>query len=216
VALFGYAHVPWVSKRQKLIDEDALPDDLARYRLATRAAERFMDAGLTAIGIDHFARPGDDLAEALANGQLRRNFQGYTADTCQTLIGLGASSISRFPDGYVQNAPATAAYIQRINANEFPGSRGIQMTAEDQLRARAIEHLMCNFTLDLDDLSQEFGPRAYTLLPSLADMAQRYAPFATLVGHRINISTDGRPLTRMIASVLDQHVPEGVRYSRAS
>jgi len=113
VALFGYAHVPWVSKRQKLIDETALPDDLARYTLATRAAERFVETGLTAIGIDHFARPEDDLAKALATGRLRRNFQGYTADICQTLIGLGASSISSLPGGYVQNAPATAAYKQR-------------------------------------------------------------------------------------------------------
>ncbi len=216
VALFGYAHVPWVSKRQKLIPEEALPDDLARYTLATRAAERFVDAGLTAIGIDHFARPGDDLAEAQSNGHLRRNFQGYTADTCQTLIGLGASSISRFPEGYVQNAPATAAYIQRITAGEFPGARGYHMMGEDQLRARAIERLMCDFTLDLHDLGAEFGPAAYALAPALAEMANRFAPYATLDDTRLDIAQDGRPLTRIIASVLDQHVPEGVRYSRAS
>ena len=216
VALFGYAHVPWVSKRQKLIDEAALPDDLERYALATRAAERFVEAGLTAIGIDHFARPEDDLAQALSTGHLRRNFQGYTADTCQTLIGLGASSISRFPDGYVQNAPATAAYIQRINTGAFPGARGYHMTAEDQLRARAIERLMCAFTLDLDDLGSEFGPVAYGLAPSLGTMAARFAPYVTLDGTRLHIAPEGRPLTRIIASVLDQHVPEGVRYSRAS
>src|SRR6056297_717701 len=216
VALFGYAHVPWVSKRQKLIDEAALPDDLERYALATRAAERFVEAGLTAIGIDHFARPEDDLAQALTTGHLRRNFQGYTADTCQTLIGLGASSISRFPDGYVQNAPATAAYIQRINTGAFPGARGYHMTAEDQLRARAIERLMCAFTLDLDDLGSEFGPVAYGLAPSLGTMAARFAPYVTLDGTRLHIAPEGRPLTRIIASVLDQHVPEGVRYSRAS
>ncbi|MFA8386363.1 MAG: oxygen-independent coproporphyrinogen III oxidase [Pelagibaca sp.] len=216
VALFGYAHVPWVSKRQKLIDEDALPDDLARYVLASRAAERFVDAGLTAIGIDHFARPQDDLATALDAGRLRRNFQGYTADTCQTLIGLGASSISRFPDGYVQNAPATAAYKQRIAAKTFPGARGYHMTARDQLHARAIELLMCTFMLDLAELSREFGPPAYQLRPYLQDMATRFAPFAVLEGQRISIAPEGRSLTRIIASVLDQHVPEGVRYSRAS
>ena len=146
VALFGYAHVPWVSKRQKLIDEDALPDDLARYVLATLAAERFVAAGLTSIGIDHFARPGDDLETSLQAGQLRRNFQGYTADSCQTLIGLGASSISRFPGGYVQNAPSTAAYKQRIAAGEFAASRGYQMTAQDQLRARAANMSMAGRT----------------------------------------------------------------------
>lgn len=216
VALFGYAHVPWVSKRQKLIKEETLPDDLARYMLATRAGERFVESGLTAIGIDHFARPGDALATALDAGSLRRNFQGYTADTCQTLIGLGASSISRFPGGYVQNAPATAAYKQRIAEGVFPGARGYAMTQDDQLHARAIEQLMCTLSLDLVELKDEFGPKATALLPYLKDMAARFAPMAKLEGHRIGISAEGRPLTRIIASVLDQHIPEGVRYSRAS
>jgi len=216
VALFGYAHVPWVSKRQKLIDETALPDDLARYTLATRAAERFVETGLTAIGIDHFARPEDDLAKALATGRLRRNFQGYTADICQTLIGLGASSISSLPGGYVQNAPATAAYKQRIAQGVCPGVRGYALTPDDKLHARAIERLMCYFTLDLDALSLEYGPRAHALAPYLAEMAERFAPFAKLEGTRISISPEGRALTRIITSVLDQHVPEGVRYSRAS
>ena len=216
VALFGYAHVPWVSKRQKLIDEDALPDDLARYNLAKYAGEKFIAVGMTAIGIDHFARPGDDLTTALETGRLRRNFQGYTADSCQTLIGLGASSISRFPGGYVQNAPATAAYKQRIAQGGLPGSRGYHMNREDQLRARAIEHLMCTFALDLDDLSQEFGPRAWKLLPCLKEVATNFSPFAKLTGKRIDILPEGRSLTRIIASAFDQHVPEGVRYSRAS
>lgn len=216
VALFGYAHVPWVSKRQKLIDETALPDDLARYTLAARTAQRFVEAGLTVIGIDHFARPEDDLAAALETGRLRRNFQGYTADSCQTLIGLGASSISRLPGGYVQNAPATAAYKQRIAQGVFPGARGYQLTPEDQLHARAIERLMCYFALDLDELSLECGPRAHTLVPYMTDMADRFAPFVKLEGQRISILPDGRALTRIIASMLDQHVPEGVRYSRAS
>lgn len=216
IALFGYAHVPWVSKRQKLIDESALPDDLARYTLATRATERFVQAGLAPIGIDHFAAPGDDLAVAHDAGRLRRNFQGYTADSCQTLIGLGASSISRFPGGYVQNAPATAAYKQRIVQAIFPGSRGFEMTADDQLHARAIETLMCYFTLDLDDLSRDYGPSAYTLRPCLEGIETRFKPFARLVGQRISIAPEGRSLTRIIASTLDQHVPEGVRYSQAS
>lgn len=216
VALFGYAHVPWVSKRQKLIKEETLPDDLARYTLASLAADRFTDAGLTPIGIDHFARPGDELETALASGTLRRNFQGYTADHCQTLIGLGASSISCFPTGYVQNAPATAAYIQRITAGEFAGSRGFAMTPEDHLRARAIERLMCHFALDLSDLTAEFGPSGRSIAPELAGMADRFAPYATFDGAAFRIAPDGRALTRIIASGLDQHVPEGVRYSRAS
>ena len=216
VALFGYAHVPWVSKRQKLIDEDALPDDLARYQLAQLAAKRFEGAGLAAVGIDHFARPGDELDTALRTGRLRRNFQGYTADSCQTLIGLGASSISRFPSGYVQNAPATAAYIQRISAGQLAGSRGYEMTFDDQLRARAIERLMCDFRLDLADLRDEFGAQAVDLAPLLPTVAAQFDGLVSLQDGCLEIKPEGRALTRIIASSFDAHVPEGVRYSRAS
>lgn len=216
VALFGYAHVPWVSKRQKLIDEDALPDDMARYTLAALAAEKFTGAEMTPVGIDHFARPDDDLALAAASGRLRRNFQGYTTDTCETLIGLGASSISRFPEGYVQNAPATAAYQQRITGGCLPGARGFQLTQADRLHARAIERLMCTFALDLEDMRPEFGYRVESLIPLLSEIAERFACFVQKDGSRIAILPEGRPLTRIIASVFDQHVPEGVRYSRAS
>lgn len=216
VALFGYAHVPWVSKRQKLIDEDALPDDLARYHLSKLSAERFKDAGLTPVGIDHFARPGDELETAQRDGRLRRNFQGYTADTCQTLIGLGASSISRFPGGFVQNAPSTAAYIQRIEAGALAGSRGHEMAGEDALRARAIEHIMCAFRLDLADLRAEFGKSADGLAPLLATVAARFGNLVRLTQGRLEILPEGRPLTRIIASAFDAHVPDGVRYSRAS
>ena len=216
VALFGYAHVPWVSKRQKLIDENALPDDLARYHLAAFAAARFGQAGMQAIGIDHFARPNDALAKAQSAGRLRRNFQGYTTDGCLTLIGLGASSISRFPGGYVQNAPATAAYIQRITAEGFAGSRGHAMAGEDALRARAIEFLMCDFRLNLTDLQQEFGTSAAALTPILKQVAKRFGALVRCEGAVLTILPDGQPLTRIVASMFDSHVPKGVRYSRAS
>jgi oxygen-independent coproporphyrinogen-3 oxidase len=205
-----------VSKRQKLIDEDTLPDDLTRYTLATLAGRRFIDSGFAAIGIDHFARPGDDLETSLRTGQLRRNFQGYTADTCRTLIGIGASSISRFPGGYVQNAPATAVYQKCIFTRNFPGSRGYKLTLEDQLRARAIEQLMCEFTLDLDALTIDFGSQVAALAPLLTDMAKHFARYVKFDGTQLQIVPEGRPLTRIIASFLDQHVPEGARYSRVS
>ncbi len=216
VALFGYAHVPWVSKRQKLIDENALPKDIARYTLSTLAAGALTDAGMTAIGIDHFARPGDALDIAAKAGRLRRNFQGYTTDTSQTLIGLGASSISRFPAGYVQNAPATPAYVKRIQAGTFAGARGYELTAEDALRARAIELLMCDFRLDLEDLQAECGARAKSLTPTLLEIATKYGQFVHFADRRLEIAPEGRPLTRLIAAEFDQHVPDRLTYSRAS
>jgi oxygen-independent coproporphyrinogen-3 oxidase len=216
VALFGYAHVPWVSKRQKLIPEDALPAEEARHALATLAAARFNGAGMTAIGIDHFARPGDGLARAAATGHLRRNFQGYVDDTCPTLIGLGASSISRLPTGYVQNAPATAAYVQRIEAGQLAGVRGHMMTADDLLRARAIEMLMCEFRLDRAALRDAFGGQAATLDAEIALLSGRFGDLVEVTEDALTIAPEGRALTRIIASAFDAHVPDGIRYSQAS
>ncbi len=215
VALFGYAHVPWVAKRQKLIKEETLPDDLARYNLATCAAEMFENAGLRAIGIDHFARPGDTLEIAARDGTLRRNFQGYTADTCPTLIGLGASSISRLPAGYVQNAAMTPAYIKRVEAGMLSGARGYVMTDDDLLRAEVIERLMCDFSLDREALRTGYA-NAGTLDPIFALIADRFGDLVTATDDCLTILPEGRSLTRIIARVFDEHVPEGMRYSRAS
>ena len=216
VALFGYAHVPWVSKRQQLIDEIALPGETARYHLAELAAKRFREAGFAPIGIDHFARQEDGLARAAKTGHLRRNFQGYTDDTCATLIGLGASSISRLPTGYVQNAAMTPAYVQKIEAGELAGVRGHVMTPDDLLRARAIEMLMCDFALDRAALRAEFGSLADTLDGPVALVASRFKDLVDVDTDALVIHPQGRALTRIIANVFDAHEPEGVRYSQAS
>ncbi|MFW8593903.1 oxygen-independent coproporphyrinogen III oxidase [Cribrihabitans neustonicus] len=216
LALFGYAHVPWVAKRQQLIREEALPDDLARYHLAGRAAKWFRDAGFAAIGIDHFALPGDGLEAAARSGRLRRNFQGYTDDSCPTLIGFGASSISRFAGGYIQNAAATPAYVQRVEAGELAGVRGHMLSGEDFLRGRAIEMLMCDFRLDRRALRQRFGEEAAVLDAEVDGVASRFGDLVRLTGAALEILPEGRPLTRIIASTFDAHKLDGVRYSRAS
>lgn len=216
LALFGYAHVPWVSKRQKLIDEAALPDDRARLRLAARAAERFETAGFRRIGIDHFARPGDGLERAARAGRLRRNFQGYTEDDRPTLIGLGASSISRFPQGYVQNAAATAAWHARIAAGSLAGARGHALDARDRLRARAIEMLLCDFRLELAAL----GPGGDALRDEVAtvaeDVAARFGDLVAADAGGLSILPAGRPLARIVASAFDGYLAAGGRFSRAS
>ena len=216
VALFGYAHVPWMSKRQQLIDETALPREVERHQLAEQAAAVFHRAGLIPIGIDHFARPGDGLAQAAASGHLRRNFQGYTDDTCPTLIGLGASSISRLPTGYIQNAAATPAYVQRIEGEELAGARGHMMTADDLLRARAIEMLMCDFRLDLPALRATHGTAADRLRPDMALLAEQFGDLVETTPEALTIRPAGRPLTRIIASRFDVHMPQGARFSQAS
>ena len=216
IALFGYAHVPWVAKRQQLIDGEALPKEVARFELAEHAAARLKQAGFDAIGIDHFARPDDGLAIAARTGHLRRNFQGYTDDTCPTLIGLGASSISRLPSGYVQNAAATPAYVQRVEAGGLAGARGYVMTGDDLLRARAIEMLMCDFRLDLGALRLSHGTEADRLRPEIALVAETFGDLVETTPDSLTIRPEGRALTRIIASRFDVHVTEGARYSQAS
>jgi oxygen-independent coproporphyrinogen III oxidase len=216
IALFGYAHVPHLSKRQQLIDEAAVPGDLERYRLFGEAAARFRSAGYGAIGIDHFARPGDGLARASASGTLRRNFQGYTTDTCRTLIGLGASSISSFEGGYVQNASATAAYVRSIEGGRLAGSRGHRFRGEDRLRARAIEMLMCDFRIDVAALRSAFGSAVDALEPVHRTVQDRFDPFVTVESNDIVLLPDGHPLARIVASEYDAYRTVRATYSKAS
>lgn len=216
VALFGYAYVPHMSKRQRLIDETALPGDEDRYRLAAMAQEMFTAAGYARIGIDHFARPGDSMAEAASAGRLRRNFQGYTADACSTLIGLGASSISRFPAGYAQNATATGAYAQRISAGRLAGARGHVFTADDHLRGRAIEQLMCEFRIDQAELEARFGSGARVLRTVHAEVTAAFGDMVETSAEGLSVRPEGHPLVRMIAARYDAHPNAGARYSKAS
>ncbi|MEM7496960.1 MAG: oxygen-independent coproporphyrinogen III oxidase [Pseudomonadota bacterium] len=157
VALFGYAHVPALSRRQAMIDAATLPSSAERREMVELARELMHAAGYVPIGIDHFSRPGDTLADAAENGVLRRNFQGYTSDGADTLIGLGASAIGHFPRGYVQNSESTAAYQRAVADGGIATVRGRALTLEDQIRAAAIAEILCHFSLDLGALRARFG-----------------------------------------------------------
>ncbi len=214
IALFGYAHVPTFSKRQKLIPDAALPGEEDRYRLARQAAQAFKGSGYQAIGIDHFGKPDDSLTKAAKSGHLRRNFQGYTDDTCPTLIGIGASSISQFAQGYVQNASATGAYIERVEAGALAGHRGYEMTQEDRLRAAAINMLMCTFEIDLDALATH--PDAAILTPVHDSIVTDFAGMVVRKDNKITINPKGRALTRIIAQRYDGFSGIAAQYSQAS
>ncbi|ARU00669.1 oxygen-independent coproporphyrinogen III oxidase [Yoonia vestfoldensis] len=214
IALFGYAHVPNFSKRQKLIPDAALPKEEDRYALAQQAARAFDAAGYLPIGIDHFGKPADSLTKAMQQGRLRRNFQGYTDDSCPSLIGIGASAISQYDGGYVQNAAATAAYIARITAGDLAGHRGYAMGPQDRLRAQAISMLMCDFEIDLALLDQH--PLAAILAPVHRAVLDQFAGMVVQKGDRIRILPQGRPLTRIIANAYDGSGAVAARYSQAS
>ena len=200
LALYGYAHVPQVSKRQVLIPTEALPDTHARHDLAETARARLLDAGYEAIGIDHFARAEDSLATAAKSGQLRRNFQGYTDDPCHTLIGFGASAISEFPQGYAQNAVATASYTERVAAGGLAGHRGYAMTNRDSMVADLVQGLMCYGQVDTTTLAERHPEYADAGRKIVASLAEAFPDAVEISGTGLSIRDDARSLTRVIAS----------------
>ena len=157
IALFGYAHVPWMKKHMRLIPAQALPDALTRLELFEAASEIFCAAGYVPIGIDHFAKPDDPLAEAKASRNLHRNFQGYTDDQCDALIGFGVSAISRLPAGFVQNSPQMSSYRAAILDRNPPVAKFSPLSDEDKLRGDIIQSLMCNFQADIASICRKHG-----------------------------------------------------------
>src|SRR5262249_12760499 len=125
IAVFGYAHVPWLKKHQALIAEADLPGSAERYRQLAAAEASILAHGFVPVGLDHYARSDDALATAARARSLRRNFQGYTTDTAETLIGLGASAIGSLPQGYAQNAASVPEWRDRVRAGRLPVVRGI-------------------------------------------------------------------------------------------
>lgn len=205
VALYGYAHVPWMAKRQQLIPSDALPSPQERLALYETARKLFLWDHYQEIGIDHFATREDGLSIARKTGRLRRNFQGYTDDTAEVLIGVGASSISRFPQGYAQNAPATGAHTGAIRAGRFSTARGHVFSAEDRMRSRMIEALMCDFRVDAGEIRDRFGVPQPALMALLEGVAQEFPGLLDLNEAGLSIPPDARALTRMIARSLDAY-----------
>lgn len=215
IALFGYAHVPHMAQRQKLIPEAALPDDRARFALFNAATDVLGAHGLMPIGIDHFAKPTDSMARAATSGHLRRNFQGYTVDGCDTLLGLGASSISRFKQGFVQNTAQTGPYTRLIRSDELAGARGYQLSDEDRLRSRVIEMLMCDYAIDFAELSMT--PAEQELLaPGLEALRAECSGLIQETPERLTLSPEARPLVRRLAHFFDTFTLQNVGFSRVS
>jgi oxygen-independent coproporphyrinogen-3 oxidase len=216
LSVFGYAHVPWMKPQQRLIDDAALPGPEARFAQSRAVHEQLIELGYRAIGLDHYARPGDDLDVAVGEGRCRRNFQGYTTDGAQALIGLGASAIGRLPQGYVQNAPDAGGYARAIAERRFATVRGLSLSAEDRLRGRVIERLMCDLAVDLDALAGDGLPsdRFAAELDSLAPLAQE--DLIVLDGAHLEVTEKGRPYLRVVAAAFDTYLKrEQTRHSLA-
>ncbi len=217
LALFGYAHVPWMKKHQRMIDEAALPGVAERLSQSLAAARRIAAAGYEAIGIDHFALPADRLAIAAGAGALRRNFQGYTTDTAPALLGFGASAIGGLPQGIVQNVVATGEYIKSVRETGLAVARGLAFTDEDRLRGWVIERLMCDFAVPLGELRRRFGSEADPVVAEMQRVVRHDGDgLVRLVPDRFEITERGRPFARSIAANFDAYLDNGAgRHSLA-
>lgn len=212
ISVFGYAHVPSFKKHQRRIRDEELPDGAARQEQAEAIAERLVAAGYRRIGLDHFARPGDAMAQAQAENRLHRNFQGYTTDACQVLIGLGASAIGRLPQGYVQNDTVIGRYSEALSAGALPTAKGYRLSAEDKLRAEVIERLMCDMEVDVGAICARHGAPAGTLSSAFG----RLQPLAeqgliTLNGASVRMHDESRLMARKVASAFDGYLDHAAR-----
>jgi oxygen-independent coproporphyrinogen-3 oxidase len=207
LALFGYAHVPWFKTHQRLIDEATLPGLSERLEQAQAAAETLCGLGYQAVGLDHFALPDDELAIAAREKRLRRNFQGYTADNADALIGLGASAIGRLPQGFVQNAPDIAGYTRAVAAGRFATVKGLALSDDDRLRGAIIERLMCDLEVDLD--ASGGAPRFAAEIAALRTLAGE--GLVRIEGARIAMTESGRPFVRIAAAAFDAYLTAGAK-----
>jgi oxygen-independent coproporphyrinogen-3 oxidase len=217
IALFGYAHVPWMKKHQTLIPEDALPNIEQRWQQYDAAATRLAESGYVAVGLDHFARADDEIALALVEGRLHRNFQGYTTDEAPALIGLGASGIGSLPQGYIANDHSIHGYKQIIRQGGLATTRGIAISDDDRLRRAIIERLMCDMRVDLDKLAAQYKVDAARFDAELVGLSDMEADgLVVRQGRRIAMTDFGRPLTRAACARFDSYLKAGeTRHSKA-
>ena len=217
VAVFGYAHVPWMKKHQVLIRDADLADGDGRWAQAEAADETLRAAGYVRIGLDHYALPGDPLAVAAVSGRLRRNFQGYTDDPAPVLVPIGPSSIGRFAEGFVQNAAATDVWSREVEAGRLPVARRLVVDADDDLRAAVIERLMCDLTVDVGEVCRAHGFDPATLDDAVAATAALQADGLCRVEERcVTIPAEAHRVMRVVAACFDARLPvAGSRHARA-
>jgi oxygen-independent coproporphyrinogen-3 oxidase len=224
IALFGYAHVPWMKPAQNLMPQDALPEAAERFDQQNEAGDLLETLGYRRIGLDHFARTQDTLAGAEETRTLHRNFQGYTTDDAAALIGFGASAISKLPGGYAQNASSVPTWRAAIEAGRLPTSRGVAMTADDARRADVIENLMCLLEADLVEIAARHAGAPGRLLTetAVAELARMEQDGLVQVmrdaaGVRaLRVTTAGRPFVRNVCTLFDAYLDASTgRHSQA-
>ena len=208
IALYNYAHLPQRFKAQRLINEQDLPDAETRLQIFLMATQRLLDAGYDYIGLDHFALPNDELSRARVDQSLHRNFQGYTTRADSDLVAFGVSAIGKVQGTHVQNDRSLKAYYACLDDNRLPVSRGIQMTADDELRAEVIMQLMCSMSVDKAEVAQRHG---IVFDEYFSDELQGLSQFeeAGLIAvdeRMLRVTDTGRLFVRGISMVFDAHL----------
>ncbi len=212
IAVFGYAHVPWMKKHQVMIREEDLADAQGRWDQAEAADRTLVEAGYVRIGLDHYARPGDPLAVAAAAGTLRRNFQGYTDDPAPVMIPVGPSSIGRFGPGFVQNAIGTDTWGRAVESGRLPVARRLPVTEEDELRAAVIERVMCDLRADVGALCLDRGYAAGALDGCFADLAElETLGLCRVAGRVVTVPEEAARLVRTVAACFDSQLAAAAR-----
>lgn len=210
IALFSYAHVPWLKPAQGSFARHGhdLPDAAAKFGLFRLAFERLLDAGYRQVGMDHFALEGDELNRARERGDLYRNFQGYTVHPAPDTLAFGMSAIGDVAGAYVQNARELGEWGQRVDRGELPTVKGFVLSDEDKLRRRVIHGLLCNFALDLGAIEREFGVDfAAHFAPEIAALAGFVADgLVALDERRIEVTPLGRFFIRNLCMVFDPYL----------
>lgn len=206
IAYFGYAHVPWMKRHMNLMPQDRIPAAKDRYELQEAGAEYLESAGYTPIGIDHFCLPNDSMRIAHDTKKLYRNFQGYTTDGASYLIGIGASSISSFPEGYAQNRVDTKSYMDEVRLNSLPIKKMLLLKKEDYPIKKIIEELMCYMQVDLNAIKREFSLPANIFQQEENQL--KVLEEDGIVGFRngiLTIKPEYRVLARVVCEVFDPY-----------
>ena len=214
IAVFGYAHVPWKKKNIRLIKEEELPSEEQRLDLCAIASQMLKAAGYVAIGIDHFAKPNDPMTKACHSHTLKRNFQGYTVDSASTMIGIGASAIGNFAQGYFQNHAGVDQYRQALENNCLPTAKGYSVSDADLLRRNIIEEIMCYLKIDFANF-----PAIAEELAALTPSLQRLVGdgLIEMRGSVISVNPEAPQAARILCSLFDSYyVAESARHGKVA
>lgn len=214
LAVFGYAHVPWMRKHQRVLDDMPLAGPDERMRMSESLREIITAGGYTAIGIDHYARKNDNMSKALRAKTLRRNFQGYTTDTADTVIGFGLSAIGSLPQGYAQNTSSSQEYRNAINNNVPPVTQGRLVSDEDRMRREIISELMCYYRVDLRRIADKHRNQSGFIKERSSLLDLQAKEVVDIDGDIVTVTEKGRLFVRAVCAVFDQYLqPAQRRYS---